>query len=225
MRSHTYSKLNPELADAVDLQALLDKLADFLLQSGFAGQNDNSHFGFDFGDESDKSMDALRQAIIDALLASGQFTPEMLQALRGEGSEEAQAQLAKLLDDLVQRLVKEGYLNVTQAPQMPAGHEQMEGPGSMARAAARDVQFSLTEKGVDFLGYKTLRNLLGSFGKSSFGSHDTPYLATGIETDGWSKPYEFGDTMNLDVNETLKRSLARTGRVAVPMDLDYGDLM
>jgi Ca-activated chloride channel family protein len=225
VRSHTYSRFSPELADAVDLQALLDKLADFLLQSGFAGGGDPSRFGFDFGDENDRSMDALRQAIIDALLASDQFTPEMLRALRGEGAPEAEAQLAKMLDDLVKRLVQEGYLNVSQAPQMPAGHQQMEGPGSLAKAAARDVQFSLTEKGIDFLGYKTLRNLLGSFGKSSFGSHDTPYLATGIETDGWSKQYEFGDTMNLDVNETLKRSLARTGKVSVPIDLEYSDLM
>jgi Ca-activated chloride channel family protein len=225
VRSHTYSKFSPELADAVDLQSLLDKLADFLLQSGFAGGNDPSRFGFDFGDENDRSLDALRQAIIDALMASNQFTPEMLQALRGEGTPEAQAQLAKMLDDLVQRLVNEGYLNVSTPPQMPAGHQQMEGPGSIARAAARDVQFSLTEKGVDFLGYKTLRNLLGSFGKSSFGSHDTPYLATGIETDGWSKPYEFGDVLNLDVNETLKRALARNGKVTVPIDLEYGDLM
>src|SRR5690349_5101462 len=223
MRSHTYSKFSPELADAVDLQSLLDKLADFLLQSGFAGGGDPH--GFDFGDENDRSLDALRQAIIDALMESGQFTPEMLKALRGEGSPESQQQLAKLLDDLVQRLVKEGYLNVQQAPQMPAGHEQMEGPGSMARAAARDMNFSLTEKGIDFLGFKTLRSLLGSLGKSSFGSHDTPYLATGVESDGWSKPYEFGDVLNLDVNETLKNSMIRTGNITVPMDLDYKDLM
>ena len=32
MRFHTYTKFSPELADAIDLQALLDKLADFLLQ-------------------------------------------------------------------------------------------------------------------------------------------------------------------------------------------------
>jgi Ca-activated chloride channel family protein len=222
VRSHTYSKFSPELADAVDLQALLDKLADFLLQSGFAGGGDPH--GFDFGDDHDRSLDALRQAIIDALMDSGQFTPEMLKALRGEGSPESQAQLAKLLDDLVQRLVAEGYLNTTQQPQMPAGHQPMEGPGSMDRAR-RDVNFSLTEKGMDFLGFKTLRNLLGSLGKSSFGSHDTPYLATGVESDGWSRPYEFGDTLNLDVNATLKRSLARTGTVSVPLDLDYGDLM
>ena len=37
MRFHTYSKFSPEMADAVDLQSLLDKMADFLLQSGFAG--------------------------------------------------------------------------------------------------------------------------------------------------------------------------------------------
>src|SRR5512145_2492467 len=98
MRKHTYSKFSPELADAIDLQSLLDKLADFLLQSGVAGGNDPSRFGFDFGDDADRSLDALRQAIIDALMASNQFTPEMLQALRGEGTPESQAQLAKLLD-------------------------------------------------------------------------------------------------------------------------------
>src|SRR5450759_3255298 len=50
-------------------------------------------------------------------------------------------------------------------------------------------------------------------------------LATGIEADGWSKPYEFGDVLNIDVNETLKNSLIRTGKIEVPMDLDYSDLM
>src|SRR5213076_2974034 len=110
-------------------------------------------------------------------------------------------------------------------PQMPAGHQPLEGPGSLAKAAARDVQFNLTDKGIDFLGYKTLRGLLGSLGKSSFGSHDTQYLATGIEADGYSKAYEFGDVLNLDVNETLKHSLARTGKIEVPMELDYQDLM
>jgi Ca-activated chloride channel family protein len=99
------------------------------------------------------------------------------------------------------------------------------GPGGLARAASRDVQFSLTEKGIDFLGFKTLRNLLGSLGKSSFGSHDTPYLATGVEADASSKAYEFGDTLNLDVNATLQNALLRNGSLDVPIELDYGDLM
>ena len=225
MRFHTYSKFSPELADAVDLQSLLDKLADFLLQSGFAGGQGHSYYGMGFDEPGDRSLDALRQAILDALMESGQFTPEMLEALRGDGDEEAQAKLAKLLDDLVQRLIDEGYLNLDTPPQMPAAHQPVEGKGSIAQAAARDVNFNLTEKGIDFLGYKTLRGLLGSLGKSSFGSHDTPYLATGIEADGWSKQYEFGDVLNIDVNETLKNSMMRTGEISVPMDLDYGDLM
>src|SRR5919205_3756242 len=225
MRFHTYTKFSPELADAVDLQALLDKLADFLLQSGFAGGAKQPYYGWEFGEDGDRSLDALREAILNALLESGQFTPEMLEALRGDDNAEGQAKLAQLLDQLVQRLIAEGYLNAEAPPQMPATHQAVEGRGSLAHAASRDVQFSLTEKGIDFLGYKTLRHLLGSLGKSSFGSHDTPYLATGIEADAWSKQYEFGDVLNLDVTETLRNSLARTGRIEVPLDLEYPDLM
>ncbi|HEY4954161.1 MAG TPA: VWA domain-containing protein [Gemmatimonadaceae bacterium] len=224
MRSHTYSRFSPEMADAVDLQALLGKLADFLLQSGFAGGSQFDPWG-DFNEEADRSLEALKQAILDALIDSGQFTPELLEALRGEGDEESEEQLAKLLDDLVKRLTEEGYLKLDAPPQMPSGHQSVTGPGGLAHAASKSVQFNLTDKAIDFLGYKSLRSILSSLGKSSFGSHDTPYLATGIEADAWSKPYEFGDVLNLDVNETLKNSLARTGSLEFPLDLDYGDLM
>ena len=224
MRIHTYAKYSPEAADAVDLQALLDKLADFLLQSGFAGGAHSNPYWGEFG-EADRSLDALREAILKALIESGQFTPEMLEALRGDGSAEAQANLARLLDELMQRLAAEGYLTINAPPQMPSTQQPVVGPGGLAHAASKDVQFSLTERGIDFLGFKSLRHILGSLGKSSFGSHDTPYLATGIEADGFSKPYEFGDTLNLDVNETLKHALSRTGYIGVPMDLDYSDLM
>src|SRR5476649_1778909 len=101
MRFHTYSKFSPEMADAVDLQSLLDKLADFLLQSGFAGGGDGQpYYGMGFDEPGDRTLDSLKQAILEALMESGQFTPEMLEALRCEGDEESQAKLAKLLDDL-----------------------------------------------------------------------------------------------------------------------------
>jgi Ca-activated chloride channel family protein len=225
MRFHTYSKFSPEMADAVDLQSLLDKLADFLLQSGFAGGKSNHPYWGDTGDDADRSLEALREAILNALMESGQFTPEMLDALRGDEDGEGAARLAKLLDELIERLVSEGYLNLNAPPQMPSGHQEVTGPGGLARAAARDVEFQLTEKGMDFLGFKTLRDLLGSLGKSSFGSHDTPDLATGVEADASSRPYQFGDTMNLDVNATLQNALIRNGSLSVPIDLDYGDLM
>jgi Ca-activated chloride channel family protein len=87
----------------------------------------------------------------------------------------------------------------------------------------RDVRFEVTEKGLDFLGYKTLRNLLGSLGKSAAGRHDTVYLSTGVEAAAASKRYEFGDTINLDVNTTLLSAIQREG-LNVPLNLEYGDL-
>ncbi len=226
MRFHRYTKFSPDSADAVDLQALLDKLADFLLQSGFAGGGPSNPWGLDEIEPSgDRSLDALRQAILDALIQSGQFTPEMLEALRGDGDDLSEEKLSKLLDDIVQRLIAEGLLKTDAPPQAPESHQPMFGPGGLAQAAAKDVQFDLTGKGIDFLGYKALRGILGGVGKSNFGAHDTPHLSTGIEADAGSKPYEFGDTLNLDVNETLRNALARTGSLDVPIDLDYADLM
>jgi len=225
MRLHTYTKFNPALADAVDLQALLDQLSDFLLQSGFAGSPDQNPWWGEPAEGADRSMDGLKEAILKALIESGQLTPEMLQALRGEGNEVSEGKLAELLDSLVQRLTQDGYLTMEQSGDVPAGHQPVTGKGSIGQAAARDVQFKLTDKGMDFLGHRTLRHLLGSFGKSSIGVHDTPHLSTGVEADSWSKPYEFGDVLNLDVPGTLTNALARTGSLEVPMDLDYGDLM
>ena len=230
MRSTTYTKYLPGLADTINLQGLLDQLADFLLQSGFAGGPYSHPFWGEFGnDEPDRSMDSLRQAILQALMDSGQLTPDMLKVLRGESTGDTgrdadmEKELAELLDKIVQRLMEEGYLNVSEAPKMPGTQQPMFGPGGMAREAAQQVQFSLTEKGIDFLGYKTLKHLLGSTGKSSFGAHDTEHLATGIEAEAASKPYEYGDTLNLDVNATLSSAIEREG-LGVPINLEYEDL-
>ena len=230
MRYTTYSKFTPELADAVNLQALLDQLGDFLLQSGFAGGPGDWPWWAEPPEGGDRSLDALRQAILDALLKSGQLTPDMVRFLRGESSgdetkdQALEQQLSALLDQIVQRLIDEGYLKTREVPNVPAGYSAVTGPGGQARAAAQQVQFDLTDKSLDFLGYKTLKNLLGSVGKSSIGAHETPHLATGVEAEGGSKQYEFGDTLNLDVPATLGGAIARRG-LKVPIDLDYPDLM
>jgi Ca-activated chloride channel family protein len=229
MRFTTYGKFIPGLADAVNLQSLLDQLGDFLLQSGFAGGPGDWPWWSEPGEGEERSLDALREAILKALMESGQLTPEMVKFLRGESTgdpekdRELEAQLAELLDRIVERLMEEGYLNVKEAPQMPEGYTPLLGPGGQAASAARQVQFNLTEKGMDFLGYKTLKSLLGSIGKSSMGAHETPHLATGVEAEAASKPYEFGDVLNLDVPATLSHAIAREG-MKFPLDLEYGDL-
>jgi Ca-activated chloride channel family protein len=125
----------------------------------------------------------------------------------------------------VKQLIDEGYISTTEPPQVPGSYSQMgEGKIDDAKSAAQQVEFNLTQKGIDFLGYRTLKQLLSAVGRSSFGSHDTPHLATGVEAEAASKPYEFGDTLNLDIPATLTNALARGG-VRVPLDLDYPDLM
>jgi Ca-activated chloride channel family protein len=211
MRYTTYSKYLPQLLDAINLEDLLEQLSDFLLQSGFAGGPQYHPYWGSFGDEGegDNSLDALKQAIVQALMESGKLTPEMLQVLRGEstGDEqrdgEIQQQLADLIDQVVQKLIEQGYLNVSDKPQMPAAHQEVFGPGGQAQSAAQEVEFNLTDRALDFLGYRALRHLLGSIGKSSFGAHDTAHLATGVEAEAISKPYEM-------VHQSEYRSSAAT---------------
>jgi Ca-activated chloride channel family protein len=228
MRFTTYTKYRGSLLDALNLEALLERLSDFLMDGGFAGgPHFHPYWGWS-GGEDHTSTDALKQALLRALLESGQLTPEMLDELKGEGEGDAdlRARIAELLDDLVRKMVEEGYISLEPKGGPPPGAEPPPQDGRVddAREAALGVDFSLTRKGMDFLGYRALRDLLGAMGKSSIGSHDTPHLSTGVEAGGTSRPYEFGDTMNLDLPATLANAIERSG-LGTPLELDYGDLM
>jgi Ca-activated chloride channel homolog len=236
---YTYTKYRGSFLDALNLEALLEHLSDFLMDGGFAGGPHYHPWWGWTGDEDTRSVDALRNALLRALLESGELTPEMLRELTGEGDGDAElrASIAELLDDLVERLVEEGYLTLDAAgaSATPLDPEGRGGRVDEAREAARGVDFNLTRKGMDFLGYRALRGLLGAMGQAAAGSHDTPELSTGIEAGAAGRPYVFGDTMNLDLPGTLKRALARAAAEArergeagvpgLPLDLEYDDLM
>ncbi len=221
MRTTTYEQYRGGLLDALNLQELLDKLSDFLLDSGFGGWSWNPLTGEP--EESD-SLDALKDAILRALMESGDLTPEMLEALRGgEPDEEMLKAIARLLDEIVGRLVEEGYIQLDQTPRAPDEVQPVTGAGSVGHGAARSVKFELSRKSLDFLSYRALRDLLGSRGQAGIGTHETPKLATGVEAEAGSKPYEFGDTLNVDVPETLRSAIARSG-LKFPLPIDYADL-
>jgi Ca-activated chloride channel family protein len=183
---------------------LLKALADFFLESGF----DNPYMRF--SEWNQHTLDDLKRAIERALERGEMFDAERAEQIRKQLESMSEEQLDQLLSRLVQKLVDEGYL--TTEPQ--AG-----GAGD----AETKVDVKVTDKSIDFLGFKALKDLLGSLGHSSFGAHDTRDMATGVESSGASKRYEFGDTLNLDVGTTLFSALRREG-VKVPLNLEYEDL-
>jgi Ca-activated chloride channel family protein len=214
-----YSKWDGVDWESLSLEDLLDRLADFFLQSGF----DSSYSRY--WDERDQDLDSLREAIMRALMEEGLMSDEELDALSDEQGNLSVDAMTELLDRLIQRLIEEGYITVNERP---SSQQQDTGIASQAggtgRPVERSIKFELTDKSLDFLGFKALRQLIASLGKSSLGRHDTDYLSTGIEASEAPKRYEFGDTLNLDVNATLRSAIQRQG-LGVPINLEYADLM
>lgn len=234
MRFTRYSKFNGLDVLSLNLGDLMESLSDALLYSGY----DDDYYWTRERMPQDTSLDALRRALLQALMEKGLLSQPQIQQMLNENEGQYEgSQLQEMLNQLIERLVEEGYLTLHEEPL--TGQQRRErmggnGEGRIEEPLPRNVKFEVTEKGLDFLGYKTLRNLLGSLGKSSLGRHDTSHLATGIEAEAASKPYEFGDTINLDVNTTLGSALRRASqeqvehaagvRTVFPLNLEYQDL-
>ena len=209
---YRYSKFTGEELDELDLEELLSKLSDMLLGSGF----DNPYgMPYDNDEEPGHSRQSLHDAILEAILNGGMLSDETLEKLLGKDwrdAEDAEERLDQLIDKIIEKLQASGYLSGP--PDMEREREQRQGPGGGGMDNAAQYRFEITDKSLDFLGYRALRDLLGSLGKSSLGRHDTREMATGIEASGASKPYEFGDTMNLDASGTIMNAVLRARREA-----------
>ena len=209
MKYTKYSKYVGDLADELSLEDLLSAMSDYLLESGFQ----NSMY---FQQMDEHSLDALREAIRQAL-EMGDFMDEQmrerLEQMQMDGT------LDELVEKLINRMQQEDFISVDDPFDRT---QQATAPGQTGEAQGQ-VRFEITDKSLDFLGFKTLRDLLGSLGRSSFGRHDTRDLATGIESSGASKQYEFGDTLNLDITETLASAIQREG-LQLPLQIEYSDL-
>jgi Ca-activated chloride channel homolog len=228
---YRYSKFTGDDLDELDLEELLSKLSDLLLGSGF----DNSYgVPYDDDDEPGHSRQSLHDAILEAILNGGMLSEETLERLLGKdwrNREDAEQKLDELIDRIIEKLQAQGYLSG------PPADDARETSGTGAGMGnPEQYRFEITDKSLDFLGYRALRDLLGSLGKSSLGRHDTREMATGIEASGAAKKYEFGDTMNLDASGTILNAVLRTRRETpgaasplAPRDsgiaVDYEDLM
>jgi Ca-activated chloride channel family protein len=202
---YRYTKFTGDLLDELDLEDLVAKLSDLLLSSGFG----NPYGGMD---DDERTMQALHDAILDALFNGGVLPEETIERLLGDPAdgdqEEMRSKLEELIQQIIERMGEQGYISMP-----PDLEPERRRRGQGGRGPDQPpVTFEVTDKTLDFLGYRALRDLLGSLGKSSFGRHDTREQATGVETTGAPKPYEFGDTLNLDAAATLLNAATRQAR-------------
>jgi len=225
---YSYTKYIPSLLDELDMDELMSRLSDLLLSSGFGNP-----WG-DPSDQEDRTMQALHDAILEALFSGGVLPPEMLEKLFGDPADGDQEQMRQQLEELIQQIIdrmkESGY--ITPSPDLEAERQRRAQAGGVGDAQEK-VTFEVTDKALDFLGFRALRDLLGSLGHSSAGRHDTRDLSTGIEASGAPKHYEFGDMMNIDATATIlnavRRRAAKGGHAyegpVRGIDISYEDLM
>src|ERR1700731_4896908 len=210
MKRIRYSKYVPDPASEMSMEDLLSALSDYFLQSGF-----NDNFWYELP-EGEQTLEQLRRALEQALLDGEMFDEEMRDRLL---QMQMDGELEELIENLIERMQQEDYISIDQ-PHDPAKQSSV---GGQVGDAQQQARFEITDKSLDFLGFKALRDLLGSLGKSSFGRHDTRDMATGIEASGASKQYEFGDTSNLHITAPLSSAIQREG-LGLPLNLEYNDL-
>jgi Ca-activated chloride channel homolog len=222
MKYIKYSRYAPDAADDIDLHELMDRLSDFFLQSGF-----DSPYGIyemDMERSREQHMEELRQAILRALQEGDLVPQELMDKLRDNPDLSRNQQLRDLIDQIIERMEQQGYITQQQSARVTPPPSQTPGGQIGPEQPNVEARFEITDKALDFLGFKTLKDLLASLGKSSFGRHDTRDLATGVESGGTSKAYEFGDTLNMDISGTLFNAVQRQG-AGLPIELDYPDMM
>jgi Ca-activated chloride channel homolog len=219
---YRYTKFTGDALDDLDLEDLVSKLSDLLLSSGFGNPYAM--------DDEERTMQALHDAILDALFNGGVLPEETIERLLGDPADadqgDARSKLEELIQQIIERMADQGYISTP--PDLDAERERRQGRGGHGPDQPAPAKFEVTDKTLDFLGYRALRDLLGSLGKSSYGRHDTREQATGVETTGAPKSYEFGDTLNLDAAATLLNAAQRQhehGESTATLNVTHEDLM
>ena len=168
-----------DLVDEIDLESLVSQLSDLLLSSGFNNP-------WDPQSDDDRTMQALHDAILDALLNGGVLSDEMLERLLDGQQDAASARRSPaartrsargLVQRIIERLTEQGYVTM-------AGPARPRSSSTDPAAGRRDTRFEVTDKALDFLGYRALRDLLGSMGRSSAAGTTPASCDSGIEAGG-----------------------------------------
>ena len=120
---YRYTKFTGSELDDLDLEDLVSKLSDLLLSSGFG----NPH-GMD---DEERTMQALHDAILDALFNGGVLPEDTIERLLGDPAdgdqEDARSKLEELIQQIIDRMTEQGY--ITMPPDLEAERERRQGRG------------------------------------------------------------------------------------------------
>src|SRR5204863_812563 len=97
----------------------------------------------------DTSLDSLRRALLEALMDQGLLSQHQIQQMlaENEGKYEG-SQLQEMLNQLIERLVEEGYLQLREEPPTAEQRREMmgNGEGRIEDPLPRNIKFEVTEK-------------------------------------------------------------------------------
>src|SRR5256714_12953699 len=149
MKFIRYSKFKGFDVSSVNLGDLMDALSDSILDSGF----DDDYYWSRQRKEQDTSLDALRRALIQSLMEMGLLDERQIQEMLDDNEGKFKGSLLEeMLNQLIERLVEEGYLKLSEEPaQQPRQRRDQPGMGmpEVSELLPRNVKFEVTEKGLD----------------------------------------------------------------------------
>src|SRR5436853_2026722 len=145
MKFTRYSKFNGLDVYGIDLGDVMEGLSDSRLSSGY----DDDYYWTRERMPQDTSLDALRRALLQALIDQGLLSQHQIQQMLDENEGKYQgSQLQEMLNQLIERLVEEGYLMLHENPPTSEQRRQMmggNGEGQIEEPLPRNVKFEVTE--------------------------------------------------------------------------------
>src|SRR5213594_4819057 len=139
---YRYTKVTGDALEDLDLEELVSKLSDLLLSSGFGNPYAT--------DEDERTMQALHDAILDALFNGGVLPEETIERLLGDPADadqsDARSKLEELIQQIMERMGQEGYISMP--PDLEAERERRQGRTGPGRGddAQPPVTFEVTDK-------------------------------------------------------------------------------
>ena len=203
---YRYTKFTGDDLDDLDLEELLSKLSDLLLSSGF-----DNPYGMPDDDERPGTARRCTTRSSRRCSTAACCPDETIEQLLGKDwqqADDAEARIEQLIQQIIEKLQRQGY--ITSAPDPQSEMQRAESAPARAgadpkrRSASRSPTRASTSSATARCATCSARSARAASAATTRAS-----MATGVEASGAPKPYEFGDTLNLDASGTILNAVQR----------------